>query len=104
MREVVQFNPERPVMDAELFQHPCFHKEMNVLVNRGEGNCRDTLLRSAVDLFRGWVATHLLQDLIKNLPLVRRGEPMLGTKFTKVSGLDGPRVDTRRLGAGKGSH
>lgn len=97
--EVVQFNPERSVMDAELFQYASFHKQVDVLVNRSERNRRDTLLGSAVNLFGSRVATHRLQNLIENLPLVRRSKPVLGTKFTKGSGLDGSRVNPRRLGA-----
>jgi hypothetical protein len=65
---------------------------MNVFVNRREGDCGDTLLDPSVDLFRAWVARHCLHDLVKNLALVGRGEPMIRTKFTERASSDGGRV------------
>lgn len=64
---------------------------MNVFVNRCEGNGRYTLLDPCVDLFRTRMARHRLHDLIENLPLVGRGEPMIRTKFTEGTSLDAGR-------------
>src|SRR5438270_184908 len=61
---------------------------MNVFVNGCEGNCGYTLLDPRVDLFRTGVARHLLHDLIENLALMGRGDPVIRTKLTERTGLD----------------
>ena len=61
---------------------------MNVLVNRREGDRGYTLLDPRVDLFRAGVATHSLHDLIENLALVGRGQPVIRTKLTEGTGLN----------------
>ena len=64
---------------------------MNVLVNRCERDCRNALLDPCVNLFGAGVARHRLHDLIENLALVGRGEPVILTKFTEGTGLDAGR-------------
>src|SRR5690348_14649518 len=64
---------------------------MNVLVNRREGDCGYTPLHSRVDLLRAGVPRHRLHDLIENLALVSRGEPMVRAKFTESTRLYGGR-------------
>ena len=61
---------------------------MNVFVDGRKGDCGYTLLDPRVDLFRAGVARHRLHDLIENLALVGRGEPVILTKFTEGTGLD----------------
>ena len=65
---------------------------MNVFVNRCEGDCGYTLLDPCVDLFGAGVARHRLHDLVEDLALVGRGEPVVRTKFTKGTGLDAGRA------------
>ena len=61
---------------------------MNVFVDGRERDCGYTLLDPRVDLFRAGVARHRLHDLVENLALVSRGEPVIRTKFTERTGLD----------------
>ena len=78
-------------MHADFFQHASFDEEMNVFVNCREGDCGYTLLDPRVDLFQAGVARHRLHDLVENLALVGRGEPVIRTKFTEGTGLDAGR-------------
>ena len=64
---------------------------MNVLVNRREGDCGYTLFDPRIDLFRAGMARHRLHDLVENLALVGRGEPVIRTKLTEGTGLDAGR-------------
>ena len=91
MEVAVQLYSEGAVVHADFFQHASFDEEMNVFVNRREGDCRYTLLDPRVDLFRAGVARHRLHDLVQNLALVGCGEPAIRTKFTEGTGLDGGR-------------
>jgi hypothetical protein len=91
MEVAVQLYSEGAVVHADFFQHASFDEEMNVFVNRREGDCGYTLLNPRVDLFRTGVARHCLHDLVENLALVGRCEPVIRTKFTEGTGLDGGR-------------
>jgi hypothetical protein len=64
---------------------------MNVLVNRREGDCGNALLDPRVDLFGAGVARHRLHDLVENLALVGRRDPMILAKLTEGTGLNGRR-------------
>lgn len=91
VKVAVEFDPERAVVHAKFFQHACVNEKMNVLVNRRERDCRYTLLDPRIDLFRTGVTGHRLHDLIQNLALVGRGEPMIRTKLTERLGVDASR-------------
>src|ERR1700761_7825380 len=65
---------------------------MNVFVNRREGDRRYTLFDPRVDLFRAGMTRHRLHDLVENLTLVGRGEPMIRAKFTERTSRDVGRV------------
>jgi hypothetical protein len=84
----VQFDSERAVVHADFFQYASFDEEMNVFVDRREGDCRYTLLDPHVDLFRAGMARHRLHDLVENLALVGCGEPVIRTKFTEGTHFD----------------
>ena len=76
------------MVHAELPQHAFLDEKMNVLVNRCEGDGGYTLLNARIDLFRAGVARHRLHDLVENLPLVRRGEPVIPADFKERTGLN----------------
>ncbi len=83
----VQFDAEGAVVHAQFFQHASFDEEMDVLVDGGERDRGDSLFDAGVDLFRAGVAGHGLHDLIENLALVGRGEPVIRAEFTEGTGF-----------------
>ena len=91
---VVQLDPERAVVHADFLEHASLDEEMNVLVNRREGDCGYTLFDPRIDLFRAGVTRHRPHNFVEDLALVGRGEPVVGTKFAEGTDLD----------AGSGSH
>jgi hypothetical protein len=91
MEVAVHLDAQRAVVEADFLEYTALDEEMNVFVDGCEGDCGYTLLDSRVDLFWAGVARHGLHDLVKNLALMGRGEPMIRTKFPKGTGLDAGR-------------
>ena len=81
-------------MHAELFKHASFEEQMNIFVNRREGDRRYAPLDPRVDLFRAGVSRHRLHYLIENLALVGRRDSTILAKFTESTGS----------GVGRGPH
>jgi hypothetical protein len=91
VKVAVQLYANGTVVHADFFEHASLDEEMNVFVNRREGDCGYTFLDPCVDLFRAGMARHRLHNFIENLALVGCCEPVIRTKFTEGTGLDAGR-------------
>jgi len=83
----VHFNAQRAVVRTDFLQDAAFEEEMDVLVDRCEGDGGDALLDARVDLFRAGVAGHGLHDVIQHLALMRGGKTVRGAEFAEGPGL-----------------
>ena len=90
----VELDAQRAVVHADFFEDAALDEEMDVFVDRGEGDCRDAFFDSGVDFFGAGVAGHGLHDLVEHLALVGRGKAVLGAKVAERTGS----------GSGKGLH
>lgn len=77
MGMLVHLHAQGAVMDGKLAKHAALHKQVNVLVDGGQGDGRNPALHRRKDLFRRGVAVHALHGLVQHLALVRHGNPVL---------------------------
>jgi len=85
----VELDAQRAVVHGDFFEDAALDEEVDVFVDRGEGDCRDELLDAGVDFFRAGVAGHGLHDLVEHLALMGRGEAVVGAEFAEGFGCEG---------------
>ncbi len=85
MRLLVHLDAQCTVMDGQFAKDTALHEQVNVLVNSGQGDRRNTHLDGGKDLFRRGMAWHALHRFIQDLPLMGHGDPVLRAQITKCS-------------------
>ena len=81
---LIEFHPQRPVMQAHFAQHSAVDKGMDVLVDGGQRNRWNSLLYLVVNRFRAGVHGHSHHSFIDQLPLVGGGQMVPMAKLPKL--------------------